>query len=68
MQDKVIAVSGGVTGIGAEVSARLAAEGARVVIADLDAARVGAKASAKAPTPASGARCARRKQRKHVRF
>jgi NAD(P)-dependent dehydrogenase (short-subunit alcohol dehydrogenase family) len=35
MQDKVILVSGGTGGIGAEVSARLRSEGARVVIADL---------------------------------
>ena len=38
MRDKVIVVSGGVGGIGAEVSARLLAEGARVVIADLNVA------------------------------
>jgi NAD(P)-dependent dehydrogenase (short-subunit alcohol dehydrogenase family) len=34
MPDKVIVVSGGAGGIGAEVSARLASEGARLVIAD----------------------------------
>jgi len=39
MQNKVIVVSGGASGIGAEVSARLAAEGARVVIADLNVAQ-----------------------------
>ncbi len=39
MQDKVIVVSGGAGGIGAEVSARLVREGARVVIADLNAAQ-----------------------------
>jgi 3-oxoacyl-[acyl-carrier protein] reductase len=44
MQDKVIVVSGGVGGIGAEVSARLAREGAHVVIADLDAEQAEAKA------------------------
>ncbi len=38
MQDKVIVVSGGAGGIGAEVAERLAAEGARLVIADLQAA------------------------------
>jgi 3-oxoacyl-[acyl-carrier protein] reductase len=38
MQDKVIVISGGASGIGAEVSGRLAGEGARVVIADLNAA------------------------------
>jgi 3-oxoacyl-[acyl-carrier protein] reductase len=36
MQDSVIVISGGANGIGAEVSARLASEGARVVIADLN--------------------------------
>jgi 3-oxoacyl-[acyl-carrier protein] reductase len=36
MQDKVIVVFGGAGGIGAETSARLASEGARVVIADLN--------------------------------
>jgi NAD(P)-dependent dehydrogenase (short-subunit alcohol dehydrogenase family) len=44
MQDKVIVVSGGAGGIGAEVSARLASEGARLVIADL----IGAQAEATA--------------------
>jgi NAD(P)-dependent dehydrogenase (short-subunit alcohol dehydrogenase family) len=38
MQDKVIVVSGGAGGIGAEVAERLAAEGVRLVIADLEAA------------------------------
>jgi NAD(P)-dependent dehydrogenase (short-subunit alcohol dehydrogenase family) len=38
MQDKVIVVAGGAGGIGAEVSARLISEGARVVIADLNGA------------------------------
>ena len=37
MQNKVILVFGGAGGIGAEASARLASEGARVVIADLSA-------------------------------
>ena len=45
MQDNVIAVSGGASGIGAEVSTRLASEGARVVIADLNAAQAEAKAA-----------------------
>jgi 3-oxoacyl-[acyl-carrier protein] reductase len=45
MQDKVIVVSGGAGGIGAEVSARLAAEGARLVIADLNAADAAEKAA-----------------------
>jgi 3-oxoacyl-[acyl-carrier protein] reductase len=45
MQDKVIVVSGGAGGVGSEVSARLAQEGACVVVADLDAARPEAKAA-----------------------
>lgn len=45
MEDRVIVVSGGASGIGAEVSARLAKEGARVVIADLNAAQAQAKAA-----------------------
>jgi len=48
MQDKisrVVLVFGGAGGIGAEVSARLASQGARVVIADLNAAQAQAKAA-----------------------
>jgi 3-oxoacyl-[acyl-carrier protein] reductase len=45
MHDKVIVVSGGCSGIGAEVSARLAAEGARVMIADVNIAQAEAKAA-----------------------
>jgi 3-oxoacyl-[acyl-carrier protein] reductase len=45
MQDKVIVVSGGAGGIGAEVSARLASEGARLIIADLNAAQAEAQAA-----------------------
>jgi NAD(P)-dependent dehydrogenase (short-subunit alcohol dehydrogenase family) len=45
MRDKVIVVSGGTSGIGAEVSARLASEGAQVVIADLNATQAEAKAA-----------------------
>ena len=45
MQDKVIVVSGGAGGIGAEVSARLTSEGAQLVIADLNAAQAEAKAA-----------------------
>ena len=41
MHDKVIIVSGGAGGIGAEVSKRLESEGARVVIADLTVPRGG---------------------------
>jgi 3-oxoacyl-[acyl-carrier protein] reductase len=44
MQNKVIVVSGGAGGIGAEVSARLATEGARLVIADLHAVQAEATA------------------------
>ena len=44
MQDKVIVVSGGAGGIGAEVAERLAAEGARLVIADLEVAQPREKA------------------------
>jgi len=40
MQDKVIVVSGGAGGIGGEVSARLASEGARVMIADLNVSQI----------------------------
>ncbi len=43
--NKVIVVSGGASGIGSEVSTRLAAEGAFVVIADLNAEQAQAKAA-----------------------
>jgi NAD(P)-dependent dehydrogenase (short-subunit alcohol dehydrogenase family) len=46
MKDQVVVVSGGANGIGAEVSARLASEGARVVITDLNGAQAEAKAAA----------------------
>jgi NAD(P)-dependent dehydrogenase (short-subunit alcohol dehydrogenase family) len=49
MQDKVIVVSGGAGGIGAEVSARLASEGALLVIADLHASEAEAKAASIGP-------------------
>jgi 3-oxoacyl-[acyl-carrier protein] reductase len=49
MQDKVIVVSGGAGGIGAEVSTRLASEGARLVIADLHAPEAEAKAASIGP-------------------
>jgi 3-oxoacyl-[acyl-carrier protein] reductase len=45
MQSKVIVVSGGAGGIGSEVAERLAREGARVVIADLNAGDAQAKAA-----------------------
>ena len=56
---KVIVVFGGAGGIGAESSARLAAAGARVVIADLNAAQAQAKAAeiAAAGGQAIGVRC-----------
>jgi 3-oxoacyl-[acyl-carrier protein] reductase len=59
MQDKVIIVSGGAGGIGAEVCARLAAEGAIVVVADLNAAQAQAQAAriATAPGRALGLAC-----------
>ena len=44
MQDKVILVFGGAGGIGAEAGARLASEGARIVIADLNESQAAAKA------------------------
>jgi NAD(P)-dependent dehydrogenase (short-subunit alcohol dehydrogenase family) len=43
--DKVIVIFGGAGGIGAETSARLASAGARVIIADLNAAQAQAKAA-----------------------
>lgn len=46
MTDKVILISGGAGGIGAEVCARLAAEGARVVVADVNVDEASAKAAA----------------------
>jgi 3-oxoacyl-[acyl-carrier protein] reductase len=49
MQDKVIVVSGGAGGIGAEVSARLASEGALLVIADLHAPEAETKAASIGP-------------------
>jgi NAD(P)-dependent dehydrogenase (short-subunit alcohol dehydrogenase family) len=45
MKDKVMVVAGGAGGIGGEVSARLASEGAAVVIGDLNAADAAAKAA-----------------------
>jgi 3-oxoacyl-[acyl-carrier protein] reductase len=45
MRDKVIVVAGGAGGIGGEVSARLALEGARVVIADMNASQAEEKAA-----------------------
>jgi len=45
MKDKVIAVSGGASGIGAEVSSRLVSEGAHVVIADLNSVQAAANAA-----------------------
>jgi 3-oxoacyl-[acyl-carrier protein] reductase len=45
MNDRVMVVSGGANGIGAEVSTRLAGEGARVVITDLNGAQAEARAA-----------------------
>ena len=45
MQDNVIVIFGGAGGIGAEVGARMAANGARVVVADLDAAQARQRAA-----------------------
>lgn len=45
LQDKVLVVSGAASGIGAEVSARAAAEGAKVVIADVNASEAEAKSA-----------------------
>ena len=45
MKEKVILIAGGAGGIGAEASVRLAAEGATVVIADLDRTQCEAKAA-----------------------
>jgi 3-oxoacyl-[acyl-carrier protein] reductase len=57
--DKVILVFGGAGGIGAEVGARLASMGARVVLADLNLARAQAKAEdiAAAGGQAMGVEC-----------
>jgi NAD(P)-dependent dehydrogenase (short-subunit alcohol dehydrogenase family) len=53
MHDKVIVVFGGAGGIGAEVGARLASDGAQIVIADLDGVHAQARAAA---TVAAGGR------------
>ena len=45
MQDRVILITGGASGIGAETSERLASGGARIVIADLNAGQAQAKAA-----------------------
>ena len=44
MEDRVILVTGGASGIGADTSARLALEGARIVIADLNVDQAQSKA------------------------
>ena len=49
MQNRVILVSGGAGGIGADVSAQLTSEGARMVIADLNASAAKAQAEALEP-------------------
>jgi NAD(P)-dependent dehydrogenase (short-subunit alcohol dehydrogenase family) len=45
IEDRVILVTGGASGIGAETSTRLASAGARIVIADLNADQAQAKAA-----------------------
>ena len=57
MRDKVIVVSGGAGGIGAEVCLRLALEGARVVVADLSIADAEAKAVSIGRSRAIGVAC-----------
>src|SRR3954468_18302211 len=46
VEDRVVIVTGGAGGIGAAASHAVAAEGAKVVVADLDAAAAGAVAAA----------------------
>jgi glucose 1-dehydrogenase len=50
LEDRVAVVTGGARGIGLAIARRYAAEGARVVIADVDAAAGGAAAAALSPT------------------
>ncbi len=57
MPNKVIVVSGGAGGIGAEVSARLASEGANIVIADLNAEQAQSAAATLGPGRAIGLAC-----------
>ena len=45
MEDRVILITGGAGGIGAEISARLASRGARVIIADVNLGRAQGKAA-----------------------
>jgi NAD(P)-dependent dehydrogenase (short-subunit alcohol dehydrogenase family) len=55
LTDKVAIVTGGASGIGLAVARRFAADGAKVVVADLDEAR--AKAAAEPLDRAAGVRC-----------
>jgi 3-oxoacyl-[acyl-carrier protein] reductase len=57
MRDKVIVVSGAAGGIGAEVSSRLAGEGAQLIIADLNGDLAEAKAADLGKGKALGVRC-----------
>ena len=63
LEDKVAIVTGGAHGIGLAIAKRYVAEGARVVIADVDAdageaaaARLGQRAASSPPTSAMRAR------------
>ena len=55
LRDTVVFVTGGGRGIGAAIARTLAAEGARVAVADLDGSRAGDTAAG-ASRPASAAR------------
>ena len=57
LKDKVAIVTGGASGIGRAVVGRFAAEGAKLVVADLDAAKAEATAQALAGAEAIGVGC-----------
>lgn len=56
-QDRVAIITGGAGGIGRAIGARLHAEGARVLLADLDGARAQQAAAEISPDNAAGAAC-----------